>query len=514
MNKSIISTVLFCIGALLFNLFFWHEKQGLNTLFFDIFIVIALWRLDRESFSTPSVKVVILGTLLSAALIVYHNSLLVKWIHVLSFATMIGLVQQRELRFLGYALIQYFINWFEVPSEFIHSLKSLPILRGQTNLAKRLNGAVLTVLILPVFYLIYYLANAKFAELSDQFWGTVFSFFSFDINIYRVLFFILGIFIVGAVVWQQRWFDFFQKDAAFAENLAQPEALETNTVTYQNAFNLIIALNILLFINNVIDIRYVWFGEISGKTALELKEYVHEGTYILIFGIVLAISIILWFYRGDLNFWDSQTEEGNNGQKQAFLLRGATTTWLMQNALLALSVGVRNVQYIFHFGLAYKRVGVFVFLLLTLYGLRLLYLKIKGKHTLFFFIQRSAYALYAVLLATCLINWDVFITKFNITFPVKSGSIDVRFLVEDVSDKNLYLLFNSTEKLLPKMPSQSFTYNYYRDEQPKQFATDADRLNYLKTIINNKKTAFEEAQKGYSWLSWNYPDYVNKQFFK
>ena len=419
---------------------------------------------------------------------------------------MIGLAQLRELRFLGYAFLQYVLNTFEAPRQAVLSLKTLPILRGSKNVGKQLGNGWMTLLIFPVFYLIYYIANAKFAELSSRFWGNIFSFFSFDINIPRVLFFLLGIVIVGAAVWQQGWVDFLQKDKTHGDNLTKPENIEPDESTYRNALNLVIALNALLLINNVIDIRYVWFADLSGKTALQLKEYVHEGTYLLIFGIVLAISIILWLFKGGLNF-----EE--NTPKSSFILRGVTMIWLAQNALLALSVGIRNLQYILYYGLAYKRIGVFIFLALTIYGLWLLYLKIKEKRTLFFFIRRGAFGIYVVLLATCLINWDVLITKFNIDVPVKSGAIDVRFLVEDVSDKNLYLLFQSIEKLASKMPTTTFPDNEYR-ETVRTFSTNEERLAYLKDVLNYKKTRFEEEQKGYSWLSWNQADAVNKAFFK
>lgn len=506
MKKSIIPPIAVLLGAILFNLLFWNEKLGLNTLLFDIFIVATLWLIDKEPFSAPSVKITVGGTLLAATLIVWHNSLLVRFIHNLSFFTMIGLVQQRELRFLGFAILQYFSNWFAVPVRLVQQLKSMLILRGQNNVAKQLNGIWLTLLILPIFFMIYFVANAKFAELSTQLWHQFLPFFTFNIDVPRVLFFSLGIFIVGAAVWQQPWIDLSQKDAAFKETLSPPENLESESVMYRNALNLIVALNILLFINNVIDVLYVWFGDVSGKTALELKQYVHEGTYLLIYGILLAIIVILWLFRDSLNFID---EAG----KKPVLLRGATTAWLVQNAILALSVGIRNGQYISHYGLAYKRIGVFIFLTLTLYGLWLLYLKIKEKRTFFFFIYRSSYAIYAVLMATCLVNWDVFITKFNINVPVKSGAIDVRFLVEDVSDKNLYLLFSNVERLATKMPSQPFPDSEYR-RGPNVFANDAERLAYLKTLLDNKKAAFEAEQKTYSWLSWNYADYVNQQFFK
>ena len=505
MQKSIISPIAVLLGAILFNFLFWDEKQGLNTLLFDIFIVLTLWQLDKEPFLTPSVKITTLGTLLAAVLIVWHNSILVKFIHIVSFTTMVGLMQKRKLRFLGFALLQYFSNWFTIPAQLFNQLKSFLILTGQKNIANRLSGILLPILIVPVFYLIYFAANAKFAEFSSQFWDKVLYYISFDINIGRVVFFGFGIFIVGATVWQQRWIDFEQLDLANKQTLEEPKNFENESLMYRNALNLILSLNILLLVNNIIDVRYVWFGDVSGKTALELKQYVHEGTYVLIFGIVLAISVILWLFRDSLNFIDETGKKSN-------LLRGATTFWLVQNAVLAVSVGIRNGQYIDHYGLAYKRIGVFIFLLLTLYGLWLLFVKIKEKRTFFSFIQQSSYAIYAVLLATCLINWDVFITKFNIGMPSKSGAIDVRFLVEDVSDKNIYLLFDNTELLATKMSEKPFPDSEY--SQTTKFADAGERLTYLKTVLKDKKNDFEERQKTYSWLSWNYADYRNQHFFQ
>ena len=507
MKKTILTPIIVLIGALIFNLLFWHEKQGLNVFLFDIFIIAALWLMDKEPFSTPSVKWTVAGTLSAAMLIVWHNSLLVKYIHVFSFASMVGLMQERELRFIGFAIMQYIFNLFETPIAAFRVLKTLPLLRGQKNAAKHLNSAWMTIFILPIFYLIYYTANAKFAELSNQFWHNIFQFLSFDININRILFVIFGFFIVGAAFWQQKWVDFAGKDASYPETLVRMEIQESDLSLYRNALNLIIALNILLFINNLIDVQYVWFADVSGKTALQLKEYVHEGTYILIFGIVLAISVILWLFKNSLNFLE-------NTPKTRHILRGVTTVWLIQNAVLAVSVGIRNAQYINFYGLAYKRIGVFVFLALTLYGLWLLFMKIKQKRTFFFFMRRGAYAIYAVLLATCFVNWDVFITRYNIQIPSKSGAIDVRFLVEDVSSKNLYLLFENVEQLAPKMTMKPFPENDYSRQTEMQFSNDAERLTFLKNILQYKKTVFEEEQKNLSWLSWNHADDVNKAFFK
>jgi hypothetical protein len=60
---------------------------------------------------------------------------------------------------------------------------------------------------------------------------------------------------------------------------------------------------------------------------------VHEGTYLLILCILMAMGVLLWFFRGNLNFLPDNER-----------LRWLAHLWLAQNAMLALSVGVAAVQ--------------------------------------------------------------------------------------------------------------------------------------------------------------------------
>ncbi len=498
MKKDILINVAVALGALLFNFIFWNETMGLNTLIFAVFLVAVLWFLNKESFLERTVQIATSGVLLTALLVVYHNSLFVRVIHVLIIPILIGFVQARTLRFVVLAGLIYAANLVEMPLHILRQLKNLPILRGRENLFKNLRFVLFPLFILPIFYLIYYVANPNFAELANSFWGKVFEFLNFNWDLDRVFFFLLGILIVGAALWKQTLMNFekleiYRPDALNPDDFTEGEKSGIFNMTtddrYRNGISLLISLNALILLNNILDFQHVWLGGALTRSPWELKQYVHEGTYVLILGILLAIAVLTHLFRGALNF-----------HPKASILRGLGLAWLAQNTFLALSVGCRNWQYIDHCGLAYKRIGVFIFLTLTLFGLYFMYLKIKEKRSFYFVIRRVGWAFYGVLLAGCFINWDVFITKYNIETPVKTGIIDVRFLLQDVSAKNLPLLYENQDTLKAHFDKIS--------------DGSKERMGSFDNMFNAKKNSFLQERNTYSWLSWNYIDAQVLQFLK
>ena len=506
MKNQLIPSVLVLIGTLLFNYIFWMEEMGVNTVIFTAFIIGVLLYVFEDSRKDKKVHIVMAGTLLLSLLVVLNNSVISRVIYILSFSTMVGITQQKELRFLVYAGLLYVSNMFETPKHFFKELGNMPFLRGKTELKRQLRLTAISIFVVPIFYFIYYAANKKFAELADRFWGEVFKIFSFDWNIEHVFFFIFGFIIVGAVVWKHKLIDFRKYDNrhnifldAEEHSVESPEHEKAIENTYKSGVLLVILLNVLLFLNNILDIQYVWIGDSILRTPQELKSYVHEGTFILIFGILLALAVVFWLFKGDLNFI-----------KNNRILRGWTYAWLVQNGILALSVGMRNWQYIDYYGLAYKRVGVFIFLTLVLIGLVILYFKIKEMRSFFYFITHGAWALYGVMLVSCLVNWDIFITNYNLQANVKSGFIDIDFLVKSISDKNTYILYQNIEKISAHLPSSDSTsVDVDRDVR----YSIKDKATFLQSL-ENKKESFLSGQQGLTWLSWNYPDYTNAQYFQ
>jgi Domain of unknown function (DUF4173) len=515
MQKEIFRSEIILLGAALFNIIFWNELLGVNVLLFTLFIVSGLWYIERERFVERPVAITAAMTVLLSLLVIWHNSLIVKVIYSINFAVMVGLIQQREIRFLGSAILLYVANWVTSIYMLLKELQKLPILRGGQKVGQGLKLAVLPSIILPVFYMIYYFANPKFAIVSNQFWGKIIEWLTFDWNFWRILFFIVGLKNVGAIFLKSQWIDVAKFEQDKTDTLVEedyedrPFALwnfdENNTL--RTAVMLMISLNLLLFLNNMLDFNYVWMGGAEVKTAVELKQYVHEGTYILIVGIIMAIAVLMLLYKGSLNFV-------KNTPEMLKILRSLGLAWLAQNAVLAISVGMRNWQYIDHYGLAYKRMGVFIFLALVLYGLWLMYLKINEKRTLFFFISRGAWGIYTVLIAACFINWDIFITKYNLTVTTKTNSVDVVFLLKEVSDKNVYLLYENRDRLIEKMPNKPFDEDEYWNSSSPEFANKDTQTAYLDYTLKQKRANFEGKTSGKTWLSWNYPDYRNAQYLK
>jgi hypothetical protein len=147
------------------------------------------------------------------------------------------------------------------------------------------------------------------------------------------------------------------------------------------------------------------------------------------------MGVLLWFFRGNLNFLPDNER-----------LRWLAHLWLAQNAMLVLSVGLRNWQYVANFGLAYKRLGVFGFLIATMGGLWLVYLKTREQRTVTFVLQKSAQLALVLLLLYSTVNWDRMITRYNIR-QAAPGQLDTDFLTREVSPVNLPTLWEERHRL-------------------------------------------------------------------
>src|SRR5690606_2941744 len=80
--------------------------------------------------------------------------------------------------------------------------------------------------------------------------------------------------------------------------------------------------------------------------------------------------------------------------------------WMGLNLLLIFIVWFQNMKYIHAYGLTFKRIGVFIFLLLSISALILTYYKMKYKKTNIYLINRIAWMLYLTLIINCGINWS------------------------------------------------------------------------------------------------------------
>lgn len=486
MNKDYPLLAFTVVGTLAFNFLFWQEKMGVNVLLFDLMIGLMIFNSHPNVINQKGTVITGSCTLLLALSIMFNNSVLTKFIHAISFCGFLGFVHFKRMTFIGEAILLGVSVLLEAPMKAIKNWSIKTIGRENSkSILKWLKLCIVPLFIVGVFYAIYYVASPKFASIVTEVWTKAFEIIITSISIPHLLFFLIGFLFVCGVLLPSYYFKNYYKKAP-PETLNREEIrkskLEPSKSSlalkseYRIAWLVIASLNLLLFLVNLIDIRYVWFDSDS-VTPNQLSSYVHEGTYLLIFAILLAMAVVVYYFRRNLNFYPN-----NNS---LILL---TYLWVGQNAILALSVAIRNIHYVEYYGLAYKRLGVFLFLILVFVGLLSMYLKIRDKRNLYYLIIKNVWAVYFAFVIVSLINWDVVISKYNVTVPTKS-KIDIAYLMEDLSDKNLYILLDHKSDLEKSI----------RDR------------DYVKNMIEIKISEFKYKQNNLSWRSWNYSDYRNKK---
>lgn len=467
--------------------------MGLNSLIFAVLMTVSL-SAHYEVKRNPYFLLTAFGTILTAAMIVIHNSLVSKIIHFCSMVTMIGFAQHRMFRFVWYAFLLGIYSMFETPKKFVRQFnQNFGTALRPVVLQRNFQLSIAPVFLLSLFYLIYYYANGKFAELSDHFWANLWSTIVEYFPLQRLLLFVIGGLIAGGALWKSKW-AFLEKQEEGSEETLVRYPLMKHFIKfkildlkkeYQQGIRALFILNLLLFIVNCIDVRYVWFGFEAGSVQ-EMRQYVHEGTYLLIAAILLAMAVLLVVFRGKINFFS----------KNLWIKRLAYA-WIIQNAILTLSVAIRNYRYIEHYNLAYKRIGVFIFLSLVFIGLLTFFLKIKDRKTIYYLLHRNAIASYCIWMIVCCVNWDVFITRYNLAHA--ENGVDSYFLLEWASDKNLFLLEANQEILVQK------DFNLLKDH------TMEERASILEEKIEQKRQKFESKMEEVGWLSWNYSDWRNEK---
>jgi hypothetical protein len=517
MNKDLVKIILVTAGAVLFNLVFWNEKLATNTVLFDAFLLSALFFLYPVARKSATVNWLLLGHLVSVIMVVVHNTDLSKISFVVTLLLVAGFAEytHRSAWFAGGSML---MNVVMVVASFVESIK---INKGKPakrkGVSRFIRFAIFPLILLVIFFLIYRDANNAFSEIAGRigaqlevFFGHFFDFFSWQ----RLLFLLLGLLITGSILLKSK-LDYFstretlmndglqrsrkslrQKRSApffqFVEMIMGKMASGMMALKNENTTGIIslILLNVLLLVVNSIDVNFLWM-HFQYQPGLPVYKMVHEGTELLIVSIVLAMAILLFFFKGNLNFY----------KRNKWLKYGAYA-WILQNAMLVSSVFLRDYYYILKHGLAYKRIGVLFFLLMVLIGLVTVFLKIWSRRTNYFLFRVNAWAGITVLVLATTIHWDEFIAGYNLKRK-NTVDLDVSFLLS-LSDKALPLL-DTNIVALQKRENDARLQN--DNSQP---ACDTCFIEALK----QREIQFVQKQKELTWLSWNYADAYTKKYFQ
>ena len=89
--------------------------------------------------------------------------------------------------------------------------------------------------------------------------------------------------------------------------------------------------------------------------------------------------------------------------------------WLGLNVVLILSAIIKNSEYVSFYGLTYKRLGVYAFLILAIIGLVVSFQKISKQKTNAFLFNQMLWYFYGTILLCSYVNWGSLITNYNIS---------------------------------------------------------------------------------------------------
>ncbi len=234
---------------------------------------------------------------------------------------------------------------------------------------------------------------------------------------------------------------------------------------YKTAVLALFCLNGLLLLFHGVDI----FSLFEGKPGdITYSEWVHQGVGALILSILMAVALLVYVFRGNLNFFSQNAS-----------LRTGAKVWIIQNALLVFTTALKNSWYIASWGLTYRRIGVWVYLVLVLIGLIATWSKIQHKQTLWWMIKVNLRATVLVLLLVAAFPWARIITWYNL---------------HEVKNRDEYYLFHlpihNTDQLLP------YSHTFMEAHQQ---------------ALHDRIAELEEATQTNNWKSWNLLNYYAAQ---
>ncbi|WP_374443816.1 DUF4173 domain-containing protein [Epilithonimonas sp.] len=388
------------ITVLAVTILFYKEYIALNLGIFGIFLSILTFSQTKPEFRTRTFLILFITSVFSSLAFAWFGD-------AISFVSVF--VSVFLLRFKGtYPKLKPFLyieilllNLFTFLGR-VFNIEQWYEKSKERNFAKKLIAFILIpVFFIAIFFFIY-------ARVSDHF-ANIFR--DSQLEFQPLTFIVLAIvgFYIGFIFWNfgvERFI--FKQNSYLNDDFSGLVKIQKPTFSFldidsERISGLISfsALNILLLIF-ITTYNYEQFFEVS-KSADSLSAETHDRVNAVIMSIIMAIFVILFYFKSGFNFDD-----------KAKSIKLSAKVWLALNAILVISASLKNLEYIISYGLTYKRLGVYAFLAMALIGLIFTFIKIQRKKTNAFLFNRMFWVAYGLILVCSYINWGGIITSNNI----------------------------------------------------------------------------------------------------
>lgn len=417
------------ISVLVYGTLFYEQTAGINFLVFNIFLVGLLLYRRMDLIKSKVWLSVAVGAIASSFFIFMYGSALAIWANMFSLFIISALSINPKTSFLtsiflticstSTSCVFMFIDWVKRKGNQEAGVYKRPFY-------VKLFLFIIPFLIAILFFFFYQTSNPLFYDFTKN--------INLDfISIGWIFFTLGGLLLLYGFFHNTIMPIFYELDSRVSLNLT-PEIASRNNffnsimrIDNENLSGIIlfVMLNLLLLMLNILDINYFLF---NGKLpeGVTYKGFVHDGIGTLIMSIIVAICIILFYFRGNLNYY-----------KQSKWLKIMALLWIAQNAFMIFSTAYRNNLYIEESGISYKKIGVYVYLILALIGLATTLIKVVKLKTNWYLFRVNAAMYYYFIVFACFFNWDVIITNFNIKKYTDEHKKLEKYLLLDLSYKNL-----------------------------------------------------------------------------
>jgi hypothetical protein len=438
------------VSSLLFTLLFYKQDLGVNLGIFGLGLTALICYYFQDRFTQRSHLVLVITTILSCYAFAWYGDFASFWALALSLIFLQFKTQEPKLKLLQvFPLI--FVNGIASLGRILMFSQYLPKKKVNNGFAKKLIAYfVIPAIFLGLFFIVYSFGSDHFSSL--------FTDYELDLDLWQLFVISVLSFYISFNFW-----NYWIPEVCYEKNQLLDNDFNDETKTQNESSFSFLDIDferksgeITLVLLNVLLLAFIatynyeqFFEDVKEKN---LSSDTHERVNAVIFSILMAVGVILFYFKGGFNFDDKATT-----------LKKLAKIWTFLNGVLIVSAIIKNSEYVSFFGLTYKRLGVYAFLILVTIGLIYAFLKINRQKTNAYLFNQMVWYCYGLLLVCSFVNWGNIITNYNIS--VNKG-VEPVFLSDlnfnDESRREYFLKNNLDGKL--KETAREYKIHSYQEK--------------------------------------------------
>jgi hypothetical protein len=439
------------ISVTIFDYLFWGQFLGTNLVIYVLFIGGTSVLLNGLIKPNARQLAAFSSTLFTGFMYFFNGTDPAAVMLVISTLVFTVLLKEKEIRSITSIVPQVFLETVWLPWR-LKAVIDVPVRKAGIPACvwRWTKLGLIPLVIFAVYSGIYRNANPRFNELTaglfDGISGSIRGFLQ-HLFTAHTLFLLLGLLVAAVllfrsasnelIAWESKFGDRMKRYRVPRPSLKKAGALNALEKERRAGIILLVMMNLLLLLVNIVDVSWIWTG-FTVPENFDLKQFVHEGTWLLILSILMSIGILLYLFRRNQNF---------HPKRKA--LQILAVLWLAQNFILGISVFIRNIHYMEFHGLAHKRIGVVIFLVLVMFGLFSMVRKVLERRTGFNLVVHNSWAAFLVLVVASGVDWDTYILEKNLAHG-NPAEIDIDLYLE-LDERTIPLVYANLDRIAVQM---------------------------------------------------------------